>query len=383
MNHVVAPCRLGVRLVRSRPSPKSWNTPGIRTPTLAQPRSVPHDDCPLFEPRVRRSRAQLSAVAAAAGVFGVAAEAAAHEIRPAVLALKELEPGRFVVHWSPPISASGAAAQVEPRFPEQCSFDASGTPSLLDCGETGLLGTIGFDAPEGALDRVSIDIDWLEGARSLRTLGSESLELRVYGAGSGDTFARNVELSKDYVELGVEHIVGGPDHLLFVTGLLLFVRNVRRLLLTITAFTLAHSITLAAATLGWAALPIGPVEFCIALSILLLAVEAKQSKPTWTHRAPWAVAFAFGLLHGFGFASALSEVGLPPEHVPLALLMFNVGVELGQLFVVGVLALVWQLLRRSETLAARVETAVVYGLGGAAAYWTMDRAVQVYASWGL
>jgi hypothetical protein len=149
------------------------------------------------------------------------------------------------------------------------------------------------------------------------------------------------------------------------------------LLLTITAFTLAHSLTLACSVLGLVSLPSGPVEFCIALSILLLAVEATLKQQTWTHRAPWLVAFSCGLLHGFGFASALSEVGLPPRHVPLALATFNLGVEAGQLLVVGLVTLAWRLLCRTEPARERARQLVVLGLGSGAVYFCLDRALSL------
>ena len=143
--------------------------------------------------------------------------------------------------------------------------------------------------------------------------------------------------------LGVEHILGGVDHLLFVLALLLIVRGGRRILLTVTAFTVAHSITLVAATLGWVRVPGPPVEAMIALSIVFVAAEIVQGlrgRPGLTARAPWLVAFSFGLLHGFGFAGALAEVGLPQNAIPIALFAFNVGVELGQLIFVALVLIV-------------------------------------------
>jgi hydrogenase/urease accessory protein HupE len=178
---------------------------------------------------------------------------------------------------------------------------------------------------------------------------------------------------------GVEHILGGFDHLLFVFGLLLVVRGGWMLVKTVTAFTLAHSITLALATLGVVHVSGPPVEAMIALSILLLAVEIVRShrgQPSLTLRWPWVVAFCFGLLHGFGFAGALSEIGLPQRDLPLALFTFNVGVEIGQLFFVGaVLAARALLLRcRLPAFALRIaQPAASYALGTLAAYWFFER----------
>ena len=156
--------------------------------------------------------------------------------------------------------------------------------------------------------------------------------------------------------LGVEHILGGVDHLLFVLALLLIVRGGKQILVTVTAFTAAHSITLVAATLGWVHVPGPPVEAIIALSIVFVAAEivrGLQGKPGLTARAPWVVAFSFGLLHGFGFAGALAEVGLPQKAIPVALLTFNVGVELGQLIFVAFVVAVRALLVRVPAKARR------------------------------
>ena len=194
------------------------------------------------------------------------------------------------------------------------------------------------------------------------------------------------EVAATYLRLGVEHILFGFDHLLFVLALVILVRDWRRVAITVTAFTLAHSITLAAATLGIVNIPGPPVEASIALSIVLVAVEiliARNGKPSLTARLPWLVAFSFGLLHGFGFAGALAEVGLPQHAIPVALLFFNVGVELGQLaFVAGVLSLIWLLHQAALQIADvtlvgrasdRINVTVAYSIGIIAAYWLVER----------
>jgi hydrogenase/urease accessory protein HupE len=185
------------------------------------------------------------------------------------------------------------------------------------------------------------------------------------------------EVAATYLKLGVEHILGGVDHLLFVFGLMLLVSGWRRLLGTITAFTVAHSLTLAGATLGWVHAPQAPVEAVIALSIVFVAVEvvrAHEGRPGLAQRWPWLVAFTFGLLHGFGFAGALREVGLPSQAIPVALLFFNLGVELGQLafvlIVVGLRHVFRGQLQRLPRGAWRVPT---YGIGGVAAFWVIER----------
>ena len=185
------------------------------------------------------------------------------------------------------------------------------------------------------------------------------------------------QVAWDYTVLGVEHILSGIDHLLFVLALLLIVKGMRTLLITITAFTLAHSITLAAATLGWLWVPGPPVEAVIALSILFLAselVKVNRGQHSLTANYPWLVAFTFGLLHGFGFAGALSQVGLPQNEIPLALLMFNVGVELGQLlFIVLMLALIRTLHKIQYKWPQWAHQLPAYGIGSMAAFWFVER----------
>ena len=185
-----------------------------------------------------------------------------------------------------------------------------------------------------------------------------------------------------YLELGIEHLVFGYDHVLFVLGLLLLITSARTLLITVTCFTAAHSITLALSVLGWVQLGQGPIEACIALSIVVLAYEALRSQPSLLRRSPWLAAFGFGLLHGFGFAGALRDIGLPTEDLWVALLSFNIGIELGQLLMIGLWMLVIKLI--SHTGAARaippLTTAVAYGIGGVAMFWTLQRAIPIVVS---
>jgi hydrogenase/urease accessory protein HupE len=189
------------------------------------------------------------------------------------------------------------------------------------------------------------------------------------------------EVAQTYTVLGIEHILAGLDHLLFVLALLLLVQGTRRLIATITAFTVAHSLTLFAATLGWLNVPGPPVEAVIALSIVFLAgeiVHARQGRPGLTQRRPWIVAFSFGLLHGLGFAGALAEVGLPPLSIPTALLFFNVGVEIGQLIfiavVLGAIAVARRIARRLKFEAPSWWWRVPpYAIGGIASFWLVQR----------
>jgi hydrogenase/urease accessory protein HupE len=184
------------------------------------------------------------------------------------------------------------------------------------------------------------------------------------------------EVVKLYVVEGIEHILFGFDHLLFVLALVLIVRSTRTLILTITAFTVAHSITLTFATLGWVTPPSGPVEIMIAFSIVLVAAEIvamERGNTSLTISYPWVVAFVFGLLHGFGFASALKSLGLPQGDIPLALLFFNVGVEIGQLMFVAVILATMAMLRKIMTIPRKAIVTAAYSIGIVAAYWTLER----------
>jgi hypothetical protein len=326
--------------------------------------------------------------------------AASHEIDSATLSLKEVETGRFLVSWhaaSRTLQDDLGAAVV---FPPACRL-AAGT---LACGAAGLTGAIGFPWIEGTMTRVVVDVQWRDGTRLLRMATPAAPSVNVYAA-TATGWRALAPIAADYVALGVEHILTGFDHLLFVVALTLLVRRKRQLLATITAFTVAHSISLALTVLGVVHVPPPPVEASIALSIVLVCAEclrvdearlgrAQSSRegsgtlsgfPTrrlpgdsLTRRAPWAVAFAFGLLHGLGFASALLELGVPEQHVPTALLCFNVGVELGQLGIIAaVLGARW-FAARLRLARPWMRPALVYAMGSLAAYWTIDRLGPVF-----
>ena len=190
--------------------------------------------------------------------------------------------------------------------------------------------------------------------------------------------ASRLQIIKTYTWLGITHILMGFDHLMFVFLLLLIVKNMRRLLWTITAFTLAHSITMAGATLGIVHVPQQPVEAIIALSILFLAMEIlheQEGRVGLASKYPWIIAFIFGLLHGFGFAGALAEIGLPHHAITLALVFFNIGVELGQLIFVTTVILFALLLKKLKHphLIKSLETIVIYFIGGLSAFWVFER----------
>jgi len=229
-----------------------------------------------------------------------------------------------------------------------------------------------------------VTVDWLDGSSARQFFARSGavieIELAALQAGSGSL----LDAAGRYVRLGIEHILLGFDHLLFVLGLLLIVSTPMILLKTITAFTLAHSITLGIATLGFANVPALPLNAVIALSILFLGPEILRvwrGETSFTIRHPWVVAFAFGLLHGFGFASGLTAMGLPQNEIPLALLFFNVGVELGQLaFVAGVfvLAAVWR--RFALPGPAWLRLAAAYGIGSVSAYWLLERLTKIFTA---
>jgi hydrogenase/urease accessory protein HupE len=278
---------------------------------------------------------------------------------------------------------------LEPQVPEGCSLaepvrtyvveDIRMQHAALAC--PGGLGDKRFRVKglEETQTDVLLRVGYLDGSSSNQRLTPDAPEVQIPRRPS------SLEVVRTYLVLGVEHILLGIDHLLFVLALLLLVRGWGRLVATVTAFTVAHSITLGAATLGLMHVPSAPVEAIIALSILFLASELARSRGAnapedLTRRFPWLVAFAFGLLHGFGFAGALSEVGVPEQAVPLALLFFNVGVELGQLvFIVAVFALAWLVRVSAVRVPPAWRTAVAYGIGSVAAYWAVERTLAVLA----
>lgn len=319
----------------------------------------------------RLQRAFAALVVALAALF-VSPPSWAHAIDSVTLSLVETAPNSFWVKWQANSASLSEVLGRSVTFPAPCRL--SGTQ--LDCGSSGLAGAIEFPALEGTLAHVNVEIEWLDHTRMLRSLTASEPRLVVY-RGSGLGFVWPV--AKDYTALGVEHILTGFDHLLFVLALTLLVRGKRPLVVTITAFTAAHSASLAATVLGLVQVASPPVEATIALSIVLVCAEALRPADTLTQRAPWLVAFAFGLLHGLGFASALLEVGLPAAHVPLALLFFNLGVELGQLGVIAVALAGAALVVRARLHKAWLRSGLLYAMGSLAAAWSIERAVAVFA----
>ena len=306
-----------------------------------------------------------------------------HAFNPSLLELHELPGDRVAVVWK----AAGAvdAEGLTPRLPDRCRTlgrrrsTAVGTTLierwLMDCGQDGLAGAeIGMSGFE--LIGEDAVVRWMraDGQTFSAVLRSDNPTWTLPARGA----ARRVLTS--YLGLGVKHILLGYDHLMFVLGLILLVGLGRRLLVTITAFTLAHSLTLALATLDIVRFPSRAVEAVIALSIAFLAVElARGEEKTWARRRPWLVAFTFGLLHGFGFAGALAEVGLPQGEIPLALLSFNLGVELGQVLFVGAIAFALTVLRRVHLPWPQMRRASAYAIGSLAAWWCLERVAAFWA----
>jgi hydrogenase/urease accessory protein HupE len=310
----------------------------------------------------------------------ITAQSWAHEMRPAFLEIKEITSATYNVLWKVPMRGD-LRLQLDPQFPEMCDTavppvarsvnGAMITRWTLQCERSLADQAVIIAGLENTLTDVLARVQHLDGA--VQTTRIKPGEPSFTVADSPGKLA----VTTTYIMLGIDHILLGIDHLLFVFALLLIVNGVRRLVWTITAFTVAHSITLAMATLGYVNVPQAPVEAVIALSILFLAVELvkqQQGKKDVVMRAPWIVAFIFGLLHGFGFAGALAETGLPQNEIPLALLMFNVGVELGQLTFVAIVLTSGWLIQRTKTFPLHsAEMVTTYIIGSIAAYWTIER----------
>ena len=308
----------------------------------------------------------------AAWLFATSAQA--HSFDAATLTLTEVADGKFAIDWR-----TTARTLKDLREPAQYPKSCQRRGASLDCGPLGLVGTIEFPWLAGGESRVTVLIDWLNGSRLLRIVNGRSPSLTVYciPASAGLRFLGPIAV--DYTRLGVEHILTGFDHLMFVLAVTILVRTRRALVAAISAFTVAHSVTLAATVLGWLALPSAAVETTIALSIVLACTECLRPSDSLARRAPWLVTFAFGLLHGMGFASALLETGLPEKHVPSALLFFNVGVELGQLAAITAFVAAGWIWTRIERRPAWSTRAFVYAMGSTAAYWSLERGVAMFS----
>jgi hydrogenase/urease accessory protein HupE len=306
----------------------------------------------------------------------LASVARAHDVRPAYLEITEQPGGELAIVWK----TTASAATISPHL----STGWTDAAPAIGHGGDALVKTWRVASPHAPLAGATVDIRGLEG-------GITDVLLRVVFRDGGD-FTRVLKPTepavtlpaaaqgapvREYLALGFTHIWGGIDHLMYVLGLVLLVRTPKLLLKTITGFTLAHSVSLAAASLGYVHVPAPPVEAVIAASIVYVAVEllrAREDKASLAARAPWLVSTSIGLLHGLGFAGALSEVGLPPDAIPQALLLFNVGIELGQIvFVALVLATGHALVRWLPRAMHALRWLPPYAIGSFASFWVIER----------
>jgi hydrogenase/urease accessory protein HupE len=311
----------------------------------------------------------------------------AHEARPGFLELRETGPETYSLLWKKP-TGGDVEIQIAPAIPDGCQLATSDRQQItlgamivrgtLSC-QGGLAGkTIAIAGLESTITDVLVRLHHGDGRLESHLLRPAAPSVTLGAVTTG------TERALGYAQLGIQHILLGVDHLLFILGLLLIVSNRWMLVKTITSFTLAHSITLAIATLGYAKAPLPPLNAAIALSILFLGPEIVRTwrgETSFTIRHPWVVAFAFGLLHGFGFASGLSAMGLPKAEIPLALLLFNVGVEIGQVVFVVLVILLERSFRVLEVRWPRlVERLPGYAVGTLGAYWTIQRTLALLAA---
>ena len=304
----------------------------------------------------------------------------AHQFWPGYLQLRQTGAETYEAMWKVP-ATSGLRLRIYAQLPASChatspavgSFAAGAYIERWNVRCAGGLngGVITVEGLATATTDALIRIERLDGSAQVAMLTADAPSVAIEAA-PGWT-----QIASTYLGLGVEHILLGIDHLLFVLALLFLVQGWRRVIITITAFTVAHSLTLAAATLGLVHIAQAPVEASIALSIVFVATEIVRSRIgrlSIAERWPWVVAFVFGLLHGFGFAGALREVGMPEDAIPLALLFFNAGVEVGQLvFIAAVFASLALLRRAAFRVPEWAWRVAVYGIGSLAMYWTIDR----------
>ena len=307
--------------------------------------------------------------------------ARADELRPGYLELTQQDASHWRMVWKAPV-LGGLATHARPQFPGFCTQSAPVarlegaalvTESVLTCRKDLAGSTLGLAGMDAAFTDALLRVAPLH-----RPIQAERLTPR-HATATVATVPDRWEVARSYFMLGVEHILAGYDHLLFVIALVLLLGRLGVVVRAATAFTVAHSLTLVGTTLGVIGLAQAPVEALIALSIVFLAVEiVKQdpAAPRLSERIPWLVAFGFGLIHGFGFAGALREIGLPEDDVPTALLSFNLGVEAGQLAIIALSLSVIAALRRFAWPALRPATlAASYAIGITASFWFIQRLV--------
>lgn len=313
--------------------------------------------------------------------FGLTTGAMAHEMRPAYLELRETQAENYDVLWKVPGRGENMRLGLYVEFPADCKNVTEPIGAMVNSALSerwsvqrpgGLTGaTIHIAGLRATMTDVLVRVERLDGTTQITRLTPAAPSFIVEAAPNA------FEVARTYTVLGVEHILLGIDHLLFILALIIITRGGWKLIQTVTAFTVSHSLTLTAATLGWVNLPPPPVEAVIALSIVFVAMEiVRQQRGVEgiTARYPWIVAFCFGLMHGLGFAGALSEVGLPAGHIPTALLFFSVGVETGHLLFVGAVLACMAFVRRIRLPLPRwTELIPPYAIGSVAMFWVIER----------
>lgn len=341
----------------------------------------------------RRPTGRCLALLALGALLGVAAETAAHPLAPMLLEISEQPHEQIRVRWKEPLLRA-AGSELAPALPPSCetvqppraSRDRSAMVYewTMRCASGALAGqTVGVTGLADTRANVLLQIELRDGRRIQELLTGSRPQIAVPAR------VGRLDVARRYLELGARHLLTGWDHQLFLLGLMLLVSGLRSLVATITCFTLGHALTLCLASLGWIALEPAWIEVAIALSLVVLAAElARRSDPatraSWLRRRPATMALLFGLLHGLGFASALAEIGLPGADIPLALLAFNLGIELGQLLFIGAAGALWLGLaaamagapswRRWLDSPVLGRTMAAYGIGTLAAYWCIRQA---------
>lgn len=307
-----------------------------------------------------------------------------HEIRPAYLQIIQIDKNTYEIFWKVP-SMGDAVPKIYPVFPPFFTVEELNSPNQIPgsviysykiSSDETLQGKIlTIEGLNKTLIDVLVTITYLDGEKVTLMLQPDKGSSIIPGKTS------TYDVIKTYTKLGIEHILLGIDHLLFVLALIIITRGKWKIIKTITAFTIAHSITLSLAALGYVNFPTSPVEAVIALSIVFLAVEIvknQKGQETLTSKKPWLVAFTFGLLHGFGFAGALANIGLPQQDIPFALAFFNVGVEIGQIaFVLVVLAII-KLLSFKKEWPVFIKKIPAYAIGSLAVFWIIERVVRFW-----
>jgi len=313
-----------------------------------------------------------------------ASSAFAHEVRPAYLELRQTGPETYGALWKVPGLGDNLRLGLYVELPSGCTNTTEPRASMINnavterwtvkCADGLTGGAIHIAGLAATTTDVLVRLERLDGTTQVTRLTPSAPSFVVEAA------PRAVEVARTYTILGIEHILTGIDHLLFVLALLIITRGGWRLVKTVTAFTISHSLTLTAATLGFVHVPQRPVEAVIALSIVFVAAEIvrmHRGLPSITARAPWLVAFIFGLMHGLGFASGLSEAGLPAGHIPTALLFFSAGVEAGHVLFIGVVLFLFAQVRRVRIPFPRwAELVPAYGIGTIAMFWFIQRTVS-------